>query len=121
MKYIAMLLITLMVSACGKAAKTYIKHEVDAVYWHEHAKYTVAIIQGDNVEMRQLPFMVRVSLVTDLGEGQKSWYECSLNYSEWSGHSKDSWCRIHIRSLGDLQTAGWNHGKFGSGSTTRID
>lgn len=99
--------------------------EIDALYWHEGTRYTARTIDdGGLVYTKRLPpfgaYRGKVMLYTDVEPGKKSWYECNWMFNNFFGAS-DGLCEIHIHDLNELGTADWNHGKFGTGSTTRID
>ena len=70
--------------------------------------------------------MVPVTIVSDVIEAEPLRYDCLWveKYLLGLGAGIDkslSSCRIHVRSVDDVLGAGWNHGKFGRGITTRID
>lgn len=95
------------------------KTEVDAVYWHEGRRYTFITIDENNklIFTRVPVFSYKVKLDVTIDAKNKCWYE--YNYiTDWGGAY--GWFKIHLTSLDDLKTADWNHGKFGSGTTTRI-
>lgn len=98
------------------------KRSVEAIYWHEGDRYSAAIVNGDSVVMHRIPIYnkYRLTVAIDVKRGEKPWYECSWNFSQMWG-ATNSTCSIHIKSIDSLKTADWNHGKFGSGTTTRID
>ena len=99
--------------------------EIDAIYWHEGVRYTVSVIDDAGLvsNYKIPPFAEhtgKVLLYTDAEDGEKAWYVCDWLFNNMTG-SSDGLCEIHIHNIDELGTADWNHGKFGSGSTTRID
>lgn len=116
----------LMMVGCAEEHKTS-GGEVEAVYWHEGSRYTAVTENADVITRHRIPpyHGVRassVTLYTDVPEGEKSWYKCEWDWNAMSGADTDTaYCDIHIHNIDELGTADWNHGKFGSGSTTRID
>ena len=124
MKYI-ILLLPILLSGCSYEDKTQ-GHSIDAVYWHENEQYTAKVIEPDNsvTDYRLPPWGAgernSMHLYLDVLPDEQSWYSCTWKYRGLDG-SKDCRCEIHIHNLDELGTADWNHGKFGSGSTTRID
>jgi len=102
--------------------------EIEALYWHENNRYTAVTINADVVSNHRIPPWGKharaknVTLFTDLGPEEKSWYKCNWSHSNWNGADMDTaYCEMHIHNLDELGTADWSHGKFGSGATTRID
>ena len=100
--------------------------EIEAVYWHEGERYTAVTINADIVTRHNIPPYYdayrTVTLYTDVPPDEKSWYKCRWTRNMWTGTDADTaYCDIHIHNIDELGTADWNHGKFGSGSTTRID
>lgn len=100
--------------------KTEIRNErfnVVAVWKHEVNRYSVTIKEGNILVDRG--FAIDSVLITDVPEGSNMWYEAYYNYNSFSGGGY-KWVNIHIHSVDDIGNAGWNHGKFGSGSTERV-
>ena len=124
MKNSKMLIVLLSVLLCGGCSDTKMieKNTAQAIYWHESNRYTAAIIKDGVVEMRRIPTTGRnnIKLYTDLEDGYLPWYKCEWLHNGWNGNHSGK-CEIHIKSIDSLMTADWNHGKFGSGSTTRVN
>ena len=100
--------------------------EIEAIYWHEHERYTAVTINADIVTQHRIPpyhgVFRTITLYTDVAPGEKSWYKCEWDFRPLDGADTDTaYCDIHIHNLDELGTADWNHGKFGSGATIRID
>jgi len=120
------LVIVAMLPSCAETEHS-AGGEIDAIYWHEGLRYTVMVENAGVITKRRLPpwghaMNKNIRLYTDAGPGEKAWYECEWSRNEWTGADLDTaYCDIHIHGLDELGTADWNHGKFGSGSTTRID
>ena len=115
----------LILPGCSYEHKT-AGDEIEALYWHEGERYTAVTIIADVVTRYNIPpysgTYRTVTLYTDVAEGEKSWYKCEWDWEVWMGTDTDTaYCDIHIHNIDELGTADWNHGKFGSGSTTRID
>jgi len=110
-----------MVSAGGYDVVTE-ENTVEAIYWHEHNRYSAAILNGSTLDMHRIPYhhIGSVTVFTDLESGKKPWYKCQWKENGFSG-KHDSNCEIHIKDVDSLRTADWNHGKFGTGTTSRID
>lgn len=122
MRYIIFILV-LFLSGC-ESIHHVDEGTADAVYWHENDWYTLKTIEPDgSVKDYNIPMcndcQITVTLWIDDLKGGKPTYRCIWDENRWippTGH-----CDIHIHRLSDLGTADWNHGKFGSGPTTRIN
>lgn len=115
-------LIALLCAGCGIDSKTVSeKNKVEAIYWHERNRYSAAIVRGDTIDMHRIPIFSSsdVTVLQDVPAKEKPWYECEWKYDGFKGNH-GGWCNIHIHSVDPLRTADWNHGKFGTGSTKRI-
>ena len=109
-------------SACSVQEKIFVpKTEIVAVYMHHVNNYSVAIKTENRINIVRLPWQLArtVEIVADVPQGSPMWYYCdgiySADFGDTTGH-----CEIHIRNVDDINTAGWNHGKSGSGTTERI-
>ena len=116
-----LLIITLLLTGCSNSISIE-ENTAEAIYWHESKRYSAAVVFGDVVEMRSLPIYhdTKVILYIDVKSNDMPWYKCSHLHNEWVGYHNGN-CEIHIKSIDSLSTADWNHGKFGSGATTRIN
>jgi len=122
---IVLLLTTILLSSCSGEPR-FVEREVDAIYWHEYQRYTAMTENAGMIEKHNIPpwgtaRAGAVKLYTDVDANTKAWYKCDYRWSNWVGANADASCEIHIHNLDELGTADWNHGKFGSGPTTRID
>lgn len=97
--------------------------EIIAVYMHNVGVYSVAISGGQNsITITKVTKYagITVKLIADVNVDESMWYSCRGILFP-GGVSDDASCEIHIRSIDDIKGAGWNNGKFGSGSTERIN
>lgn len=99
------------------------KTPIEAVYYHEGHSYSVAVKQGNIIEIIPVPMTwskkdkkYTVTIINDVMDDEKSWV--AWEYSNIIG--KEGWAEIHIRDMNDIQGGRWNHGKFGHGQTNRI-
>jgi len=108
-------------TGCGPLPKGYEKVEVDAVFMHLRNSYSFMIYNGDEIEHRILQRWdtTKLKIVRDVSEGESLWYEGHYRICP-GGTKRFDDITIHLRSIDDLKTAGWNHGKFGSGTTRRV-
>jgi hypothetical protein len=125
LKYKSKLLVVLLIALlCGGCSDTKMieKSTAQAIYWHESDRYTAAIINNGVVEMRRIPTTGynNITLYTDLKDGELPWYKCEWLNNAFTGNHSGK-CEVHIKNIDSLMTADWNHGKFGSGTTTRIN
>jgi hypothetical protein len=109
-------------TGCSAPEKVFIpKTEIVALYMHHVDNYSVAIKTENQINIVRMPWQLArtVKIVTDVPEDSPMWYKCDGTYSDFFGDATGS-CEIHIRSVDDINTASWNHGKAGSGTTKRI-
>lgn len=94
--------------------------KIEAVYWHERNQYSVAVKQGNKIKMVMLPSRhgIDLNIICDVASDESCWYEYNYKNNGYGGVT--GFLNIHIRSIDDINTADWNHGKFGSGKTQRI-
>jgi len=100
--------------------------KIDALYWHGKKRFTVATVEEGKLILKELPNAGHIAknVYMDAVEGEQGTYDCRYEWSEWIewiGAQKGGECNIHIHSLDSMRTADWNKGKFGSGSTVRMD
>jgi hypothetical protein len=137
MKICYVLMLILFVSGCDEAVKDsltkkeyYLTDTFNYLYWHEDDKHTLFTVNKD-LSISKLTIgnnrlfdkngkgyhVGNVKLFVDLKDNQKPWYLCKLKLKD---HRIYWFCDIHITDIDDMKEAGWNHGKYGSGSTTRL-
>ena len=87
--------------------------EIKAAYMHEAGRYSIMVQDANTLSLVKLGY---ATIKTDVTAGSNIWYEATYN-----GMNECVESTIHLHSVDDLNTAGWNHGKFGSGTTHRID
>lgn len=95
------------------------KRIVDDIYWHEGKRFSAMVMQGNRMTFHKIPQHHNATFTLICDATDKPWYEYHFIRTEMAG-VREGWLRIHIRSKNDLKTADWNHGKFGSGKTTKI-
>lgn len=114
----------LLMLGCSKqgAEKIFVpKTEIVAVYMHHVNNYSVAVKNSNRIDIVRLPWQLRntVEIIADVAQGSPMWYACDGTYSSAFGDTTGS-CEIHIRDVDDINSASWNHGKAGTGTTQRI-
>ena len=93
------------------------KTEITALYMHSVNRYSVAVKHGEIINIKRMQDDAPVKIITDATDIM--WYTCDYTYDTWSG-SRTGSCSVHVFSTDDINGAGWDRGKFGSGTTTRI-
>lgn len=121
MKLIVIFITILILSGCDLKGKyESVKEEVEAIYWHEKNRYSVATVDGNELSIKVMPTCgVTPKIIMDVKLGDKSWYFCERYYSKFNGYN-NPYCEIHLEGVDSIRTADWNHEKFGSGETARI-
>ncbi len=94
--------------------------EPDAVYWHEGSKYSYKIFDGSQIITKSFYAHKVYSTSSPTYIEHRYRLKEDGNIAEGHDHENNNWI-LYLNSLDELGTAGWNHGKFGSGTTTRID
>lgn len=129
MKRLASLILAVVLVGCAPAPagfQTFEQFNVDAVFWHENDRYSVVVSNGDDVTPVDLSsihkgrydYKTGAKVVKDVPEGKPMYVKI---YNYWDGDASRAYHEIHVHSIKDINTAGWNHGKFGSGSTVIIE
>jgi hypothetical protein len=114
------LLLVISVSLLVGCHKKYVDKnlEVESVFYHERGHYSFF---AKGVDLQLVPYdygSAAVRLYMDVPEGHPMWIHVEQQNDPWYGTATQ--LQIHIYSAGDIAGAGWDHGKFGSGTTTRI-
>ena len=112
--------VLIMVQGCG-GEKVVLEERtlenVQAVFYHEQSRYTVLVREGEN---RLVPLSyrtTRVDIFDDVPATHAMWAYVVTVVEDGVESSELS---IHVHSVHDINGAGWNHGKFGTGTTVRI-
>jgi len=120
MNKLLLLPIVLLLASCSDIVVYNFKHDIVSVYYHERGKYSVGEVNNGLLKIKSLPYGAHVDIWMDVSPEDEKWYECDYTYDTWDS-DKTGGCSIHIHDIDDIGTAGWSHGKFGSGTTVRID
>ena len=97
--------------------------DADAIYWHESDRFT--IVKADKItkelsyySTRKYSLHIRAKVFITDKKGFACWY-----YRDGFGtiNPRKSKCEVYITSLDEVGTGNWNHGKFGSGTTERVN
>jgi hypothetical protein len=125
MKRLILLLgITALLSGCfsqEKPSSTTSIHDIVAIWYHEGSSYSFTTVE--NNKLKNYGFgndtLCTTEVVLDLKPNEKPWATVTTHHLTF-GETRNSYI-IHAHSISDIQGAGWNHGKFGSGQTTRLE
>jgi hypothetical protein len=115
------LLCCLALASCGGAGISSKRIDnIVKVMMHEPGSYS--LISQENEKPELTPFVFEsydIHLLADVPEGKPMYAELS----EQNGEREKYWktATIHIHSHRDINGAGWNHGKFGKGTTTEVE
>ncbi len=103
--------------------KTYEKEvipNIEAILVHESERYSVLQKQGHVGHIIALDWQIRSStFVYDVPDEKQCWAEI-ITTECGNGVRSGEWIKnvvFHLHNTSEIQGAGWNHGKFGSGST----
>lgn len=109
---------------------------ITRVFMHEPGYFTFLVENTDSKKVGQLRIKTNIDnviIMKDLDEGQSiqieyscgkfqnEMYQCKSippNFSNWNVYALK--LTIHLHSVKELDGAGWNHGKFGSGQTVVV-
>ena len=119
MKKLFILFVVALLAGCSDIIEHNHTDNIVSVYYHERNDYSVGIVNGDQLYIRRLPPSAHVDIFMDAPSKDEMWYECEHTRDRWNGATTGG-CVIHIYDADDITGGGWNHGKFGSGTTTRI-
>jgi hypothetical protein len=117
--------LAILLSGCGKPTLVgKDSREIVSVWKHEVGYYSVSFMDGNKIVDNGFKIyngnyylLETTTLIADVPEGSNMWYE-AIYLSSIDGGSVV--VTIHVRSMDDVHGAGWNHGKFGKGSTERV-
>ena len=117
-----LMVLMLIFTGCGKPQERIEKYYFDHIYMHEMNLYSFSKIEGNEVKsFRASPYWCQNTKVfQDLPKEEKMWVEVTTLYGDIYGERAVK-VEIHIHDANEIGTAGWNHGKFGSGQTTKIE
>ena len=120
------ILTTCVLSSCNQQQQP-VKHQVRLdnvvrVLMHQPGEYSI-ITKGIGADSADLPMQYirshHTSLRQDVASKKSMWVEYFPPAGEPS-YAMDSLV-IHLHSAEEINGAGWNHGKFGSGQTVVIE
>jgi hypothetical protein len=112
---------TTTITACGRYSN------VLAIYYHEQNHYSIAVKTiGSTIQMIDLNrvyddtlYTCNYTIIDDVKPNEIMYVDYTATLNDYLT-SYVSYT-IHIRNIDDVSTSGWDHGKFGSGQTQRID
>jgi hypothetical protein len=120
MKKLFLLPLALFLVSCSDIIEYKSTDKIVSVYYHERNDFSVGIVRSGMLKIVRLPPTAHVDIFMDAASKDDMWYECDHTRDRWNGTTTGG-CSIHLFDVDDITGAGWNHGKFGSGTTKRID
>lgn len=108
-------------------------NNVVRVLMHERSKYTI-VYESEDKELKMITVDSHYSenhnwdnwikIASDVSVTERMWAKITWNVYRGNGGRREcklaEYVEIHIHSAEDLNGAGWNHGKHGSGTTTVV-
>lgn len=130
---VAILAMSLCASACTSKeeclSKSHNIEHVARVFMHEPGVYSIMVENPATHELSMVEEFpgsalsltkFRATVIADVLKGDGIWARNEAVYDA-DKRSCDHHITIHIHSITDINAAGWNHGKFGSGTTTVVE
>jgi len=112
-------------SGCSETESAKIYGDIQAVWFHEGNNYSFTIIQdGKLVNIGPRSFEnAKSEVIADVKEGEPLWAKVTHNalFGDDNNKHRGTLYEIHVHSIKDINGAGWDHGKFGSGSTSVVE
>lgn len=112
-----------LVVGCGGGVVTTTKHYfIKRVFLHDARHVSFFIQEKGNPEIQHThiycDYRNEPKFVADVPEGEDMWAEQTVSQS---GGGYSTSVVVHIHDVSDVEGAGWNHGKHGSGMTQVIE
>jgi hypothetical protein len=115
--------ISMTISACASGPMTETRYDnVRAVYMHEPGVYSFSVLEPTTKELKTLAFgrqNATYKLFADCPADKAIYAVVRQRYNWFTGGRVD--VVIHVHDAKEIRGGGWNHGKFGSGTTTVIE
>lgn len=92
---------------------------VQAVFYHENRHYTLMVQTGSEIKPVSIYYIEDAKIFADVPKNEKMWAHVQGLGNKMNGITSRK-IKVHIHSIENINGAGWNHGKFGSGMTVRI-
>ncbi len=125
------ILFAFIVSGCScfhekPAQRVVVIKNVKRILMHEEEYYTIFFkdTTDNSSQLLYMPISCSESrFFVDVPQGGESWVKFIVYYYPDISEYKPlvSYCEFHIKRAQEINGAGWDHGKFGSGQTTVIE
>lgn len=114
-------ILIVLLAACGQEEPPSYRHYVGVkkILVHEVGQYSVVVPSGHGGYILEPLQWCTATFYEDVSLDEEMWAE-ETREMDLKG-TKHTRCTFHIHSLKEINGAGWNHGKFGSGQTTVIE
>ncbi|MDB4461374.1 hypothetical protein N9043_00325 [bacterium] len=116
--------LSMLVTGCNKDKHYDYVKPIESLYYHELGEYSYSTLKDGELKFYDLPRDRRSNnrgytlKIIAVAKGLKKPYvKCKYSYK--SGYIS-GYCSVYVRGVNDIGTAGWTNGKFGSGTTTRV-
>lgn len=117
---ITLITLGLLATACAKRIDQKITN-IERIFMHEPVSYTIWTRDPGAKQDRELTFLHVESV--------KRFYDVAVDERPWAwvygrkitGFAPVLHLELHLRSAKDVDGAGWNHGKFGRGTTNAVE
>lgn len=119
-------LFVLLILGCSTSRTEPVRIDnVSRVMMHERGRYTLMVEEPDGrISLRSFGgspcFYPETVLFHDVPEGDPMW-ATYRTVSRSCENPCEELTELHVHSAEDINGAGWNHGKFGSGQTTVVE
>lgn len=122
-KKLMLLVLLPIVLLLGCTKKFDNKIEVIRIFMHEPTRYSFIIRDNSSRELK-----IKTVDMNGRREGIKIYADVATTENMWIRHygqneflSPIEFLEIHIHGVYEIEGGGWNHGKFGRGTTTVIE
>lgn len=106
--------------SCKSGADNYKIENVVRVFMHEPDLYTFGVQNPESSEVRMITMKCYdgVKIFTDVPADKRMWVEVFRTGNGWESNRYR--IEIHVYSEKNIEGGGWDHGKFGKGTTQVI-
>jgi hypothetical protein len=123
MKYFLAIILAFSLVSCDDGDfDSRIKYsKLESVWFHESERYSITVLENGILNNIAVPSHRRNDgTVVYVDGSDPAWAEVTYS-KEGGGSVYASRIEIHVKDASTITGGGWNHGKFGSGSTQKID
>jgi hypothetical protein len=115
----------LLFAGCGELEPDHevVIRDVVQVNWHEQTRYTFWVQKAGSSEIDRITidFNDEPRRLADVPPFEKNWVKYTAHYVRGMNGAICNKGEIHLHNVKDIQGGGWDHGKFGRGTTSVIE